>query len=892
MMHEQKKMMSSEIMLEYMPYSFMKPDLKQGGVMPGFFKLFPVFVLMLLNVQCALSEPAGPSSPAGQRRQPPAITRARITGGFWGRWENAVREGSFPNAWPHVDVALKQMRQAAGLPVTGEVSMGHKWMEANVYKLLEAMAYYLAVHDDPDLEKQLDDVIQLAAQSQQADGFLHAWVFLDPNRKPWANLYHQHDGYVMGHMFEAAVAHHQATGKKHFLAIAEKAAQQACNHFLGSSGETMDLAEGVEGRALAFDGGSRHAVLPRGIVNGLDSVTIACWIKPNAEQTWARIFDFGTGTDVNMFLTPNSANRTLRFAITAEGGLKEERVDAPALTAGKWQHVALTLSEGKAILYVDGKEAGRNDALRLTPKKLGDTTCNYLGLSQYAGDPKLDGLMDDFRIYADALPPLQVKILHHARGQRLLKAGCFPKLKLWYRFETSDGHGLADSSGLGNTGKIEAGGRFPGHAEIELALVRLARATGTEQYTNLARFFVEDRGHGSAQGFPAFYFQDHVPFIEQTEIRGHAVRALFFASGVAEVALQTGRTDYVAAARALYRSAAHRKLYITGGAGASHNMEAFADDYDLPNTGYTESCANCAMADLAWRLLLLGENGAGDVLETCLYNHVLHGIALDGRTYYYRNPLRDHHHPRGNNWCCCPPTLMRSVLQFPKYSYATSGDCLDINLYGQTEATVDLKGGRVKVVQETDFPWDGKVGITFTPEGSFPFMCRLRIPAWCDRYTLTLNGKPLADIIARGDHVSIQRTWQPGDRVVLNLNMPVQRYAAHPGIKDNKGRVAIRRGPIIYSLESCDNPDIKEPGNVALPNHPAFKVVHDDHLLGGVTTIQCKDSAGRTLTLIPFYAVANRNPGKDDWRCVWLKQDGMAAAEDWGEDLYKIYTDP
>ena len=429
---------------------------------------------------------------------------------------------------------------------------------------------------------------------------------------------------------------------------------------------------------------------------------------------------------------------------------------------------------------------------------------------------------------------------------------------------------------------------FPGHAEIELALVELYRVTDNKKYLDLARAFIERRGKhpDRATHYPPIYFQDDLPVRQQKEINGHAVRAVFFATGVADVALETADKEMCEVAGRLWRSAAKHKIYITGSAGASAKHEAFGPDYDLPNGGYCESCAACGMANFALRMLRLeGHADAADEIERIMYNAVLHGIGLDGKTFYYRNPLTDKNHQRGNNWGCCPPTLSRTLLHLGRYAYAHTDRDVYVNLYVGGSVTAPLSETPVVLNVATDYPWNGAVKIAVEPKKDAKFSVRLRIPGWCKDAKLKVNGKAVAKPKISKGYAVLDRRWKSGDTIELDMPMPVIRMEAHPNVAANKGKVAIQRGPIVYGLEGLDNN-----GNpaVTLPADPKFKHEHRGDLLGGVTVVTGKTADGKSFTALPFYVLANRDESQQE---VWITQSSKKEdASGWEGKLYREYN--
>ena len=569
---------------------------------------------------------------------------------------------------------LEDMRLAARGATNG--FRGPVFMDSDLYKALEGASYSLATHPDAALEKQLDDLIALMAAAQQPDGYLNTHFTVKDPTKRWTNLRDWHELYCAGHMFEAAVAHYQATGKTNFLNIATRFADY------------------------------------------IDSV-------------------FGP-----------------------------------------------------------------------PPKRLG----------------------------------------------------------------------------------------YPGHPEIELALIKLWRATGNQRYFELSRFFVENRGRkffGTEHNTPldkydGSYWQDDCPIYDHQNIKGHAVRAAYLMSGVTEVASQTGDERLLRMLDRVWRNTTERNQYITGGIGPSAHNEGFTVDYDLPNqSAYQETCATIALAQWAHRLALLyGDASYADALERALYNGVLSGVSQDGTRFFYVNPLENAGNHRRSPWfgcACCPPNVTRTLAALGGYAYAVGTDSLYVNLYiqGATQAKVGDTTVALKVT--TDYPWDGKVGLELTPAARAKFALRLRVPGWCRNARVAVNGRAVKTPVIERGYLVLDREWKRGDRVQLELPMPVQRVAANPKVKADHGLLALQRGPIVYCLEQCDN---SEPvAALWLPQDSELKAAREPGLLGGVVAItgearvmpqqawgrklyQAAAPASRVaLKAIPYYAWANREPGAMK---VWL----------------------
>jgi hypothetical protein len=431
-----------------------------------------------------------------------------------------------------------------------------------------------------------------------------------------------------------------------------------------------------------------------------------------------------------------------------------------------------------------------------------------------------------------------------------------------------------------------------GHEEIELALVKLYQATGEARYLKLAEFFLDLRGDKTKRAtLFGPYAQDHIPVRQQREIAGHAVRAMYLYSGVADAASYSGDQGFLETMRSIWQDVVHRKMYITGGIGARHEGEAFGDAYELPNdSAYCETCATIGLAFWAHRLNLLdGDAQYADVLERAIYNGILSGIALDGQHFFYVNPLASagkHHRQPFFGCACCPSNVVRFVPSIPGYVYAQNEAGVVVNLYAAGTGTIACKAGKVRLVQETRYPWDGKVTIRIEPEQAVAFDISLRLPAWCEGAKIAVNGKPVEKPeIAKG-YARLSRTWQRGDAIELDLPMPIQRMESHPLVKADAGRVAIQRGPIVYCFEAVDNGGpVKD---IVLARDPKFTVEHKSDLLGGVAVVHGLDRSGRTVTAIPYYAWDHRQPGE---MIVWVLQDGKTQAPPadatWEGKLYR-----
>ncbi len=628
---------------------------------------FHVVMMFIFIVQTASAE-----GPKHRKLSAVPFTEVKVQDKFWAPRLKTNREASLPHTfqWCEKTGRISNFAKAGGL-MKGKFQ-GIYFNDSDVYKVLEGAAYSLAGRRDEKLEKMVDDVVAKIAAAQRPNGYLNSYYTLREPDKKWTNLRKMHELYCAGHMFEAAVAHFRATGKRTLLNVA------------------------------------------------------------------------------------------IKFA---------DRIDEI-----------------------------------FAPKKRHDV---------------------------------------------------------------------------------------PGHEEIELALVKLYELTGEERYFNLAKFFVDIRGDKSRRpGLYGKYCQDHAPVRRQSEIVGHAVRAMYLYSGVADVAGYTGDAELVKTMDRIWESVALRKMYITGGIGVHGHGEGFSGEYNLPNAkAYAETCASIGMALWNHRLNLMHADAKyADIVERAMYNGVLSGIHLDGKLFFYTNPLASGggHHRRPFFGCaCCPTNVVRFVPSVPGYVYATGDGAIYVNLFVAGAGEIPLGDRKVKLTQQTRYPWDGKVKITVEPQKPGEFAINLRLPGWCDRPAVSVNGKPVGKLDVEKGYARLRRNWKSPDVIELDLPMKIVRIEAHPKAKADAGRVAIRRGPIVYCFEAIDNGG--HASNIMLPRDPKFTAEHRDDLLGGVTVIKGVARDGRKITAVPYYAWDHRKPGE---MIVWVRQDGKGGKpkEDdpsWQGKLYR-----
>jgi DUF1680 family protein len=444
-----------------------------------------------------------------------------------------------------------------------------------------------------------------------------------------------------------------------------------------------------------------------------------------------------------------------------------------------------------------------------------------------------------------------------------------------------------------------------------MGLVELYRTTGDKRYLELADIFVTMRGsvpNVPGERHPGDQNQNSAPLRKETKAVGHCVTAAYLYCGAADVVAETGEQELMAALERIWANMTGRRMYITGGIGALHHgvsergdkvHEAFGRDYQLPNrTAYNETCSNIGNAMWNWRMLALtGDARYADVMETVLYNSMLSAWGLDGKSYFYSNPLaragRDVpllSNDTPQRWethkCyCCPPSVARTVAKLGGWAYSLSGDGVWVHLYGGNTLTTKLAdGSALKLTQTTDYPWDGKVAITIDDAGGGEFAVMLRIPGWAEGASIQVNGKAARAARNPCSYATLRRKWQAGDRIELTLPMPVRLVEAHPLVEECRGEVAVMRGPVVYCLESPDLPEGVKLAQIALPADIELKPRHDPKLLGGITVLEgqaivraVSDALYRAakperrkrakLRLVPYYAWANRGISE---MAVWL----------------------
>lgn len=466
----------------------------------------------------------------------------------------------------------------------------------------------------------------------------------------------------------------------------------------------------------------------------------------------------------------------------------------------------------------------------------------------------------------------------------------------------------------------------PGHEIVEMGLVKLYRITGKKEYLETAKDFIDERGRYTGYDPKSndpfkngAYWQDHKPVVQQDEAIGHAVRAAYLYSGVADVAALTGDTAYLNAINRIWDNMVSKKFYVQGGIGAVPSGERFGGNYELPNaTAYNETCA--AIANVFWNhrmFLLHGDSKYMDVLERSLYNGLISGVGMDGKSFFYTNAMQIKNsfshsamEPERAGWfdcSCCPTNVARLIPSIPGYVYALKEDKVYVNLFMNSNATLSVHGKPVAIAQQNNYPWDGALKFTITPKSSDAFALLIRIPGWArgeavpsDLYkyasaannnvVIKINGQPQTYTTDKG-YAVLQRTWKKGDVVEVALPMDVQKVVANEKVRDDIGKVALQRGPLMYCAEWPDNGG--KASNIIIPTASTFTAEYQPQLLNGVTVLkteapaiaidekaQTVSTVTKTVTAIPYYAWANRGKGEMIvWFPTTVKDIDIIAAE-------------
>ena len=464
---------------------------------------------------------------------------------------------------------------------------------------------------------------------------------------------------------------------------------------------------------------------------------------------------------------------------------------------------------------------------------------------------------------------------------------------------------------------------YPGHQEVELALVKLYEATGNGKYLKLSKYFIDERGkepnffiqewkkvrnrysYSTKSQVPSpdlKYNQAHKPVREQEVGVGHAVRAVYMYTAMADIARETGDIQLLDACKRLWNNVVGKQMYITGGIGSTHNGEAFSFDYDLPNdTAYAESCASIGLIFFAYRMLQMDVNSVyADVMERALYNIVLGSMSRDGKRFFYVNPLevwpeaceknpdRKHVKPARQKWfgcACCPPNIARLLTSLNQYIYSFNKNTVYTHLYIGGEAEIEMENGRMQLRQENRYPWDGKIKLSVISSSVETVSLALRIPGWCKKWFAFINGKKAENIEIENGYALFNRNWKAGDEIELCLDMQIELIQANPRARANAGKIALQRGPLVYCMEEIDNRD--NLSALTVDTTSRFTAETDESLHGAVViegkatrTIDedWKDSLYRPYTAsekgveikaIPYFMWGNRKQGE---MLVWIRK--------------------
>lgn len=558
---------------------------------------------------------------------------------------------------------------------------------------------------------------------------------------------------------------------------------------------------------------------------------------------------------------------------------------------GKWIEAAsFALSHRRDEKIVNQIEA-IIDQLEKAQGSDGYLNCWYLGREP---ENRWTNLRDNHELYNSGHMLEGAVAYYHATGSRRL-------LDIMERYMDH----IAETFGPGDNQKRG----YPGHQEIELALVKLYHISGNKKHLDLATYFINERGsqphyfdaEREARGEKVEEFiqgtyeynQSHLPVREQNKVVGHAVRAMYMYAAMADLASELGDDSLKDACEVLWKDITETRMYITGGFGPSKSNEGFTTDYDLPNdTAYAETCASVAMIYWAQRMLNIDLDGQyADLLELSLYNNTLAGLSRDGEHYFYDNKLDSDGSNQRWDWhpCpCCTMNVARLLASVAGYFYSTSKDSLAVHLYGGNEASLNVGGTDVTVLESSNYPWSGEILLEIKPSKPTDFTLKLRIPGWAKGASAKVNGTTVELIgIVENGYLNISRQWAEGDKVELDLPMPAERIYAHPEVKADHGRVAMRRGPLVYCVEQIDNPDIPL-SRMKLPRGGKINANFREDLFDGIVTLVADGSlvdnsdwahdlyrneppaeTSAKITAVPYYIWCNR--GANEMQ-VWIKE--------------------
>ena len=438
-------------------------------------------------------------------------------------------------------------------------------------------------------------------------------------------------------------------------------------------------------------------------------------------------------------------------------------------------------------------------------------------------------------------------------------------------------------------GKIET---VPGHQIIETGLIKLFSVTGKKEYLELGKYFLDGRGNGEGRELFGPYSQDHKPVVDQDEVVGHAVRAVYMYAGMTDIAAIYNDQEYLNAVNDLWENMVRKKMYVTGGIGAKHEGESFGENYELPNlTAYNETCAS--IGDVYWnhRLFrLTGDKKYYDVIERTLYNGLISGLSLDGTEFFYPNALESDGVYKFNqgactrkSWfdcSCCPTNVIRFIPAIPGLIYSKQADTVYVNLFAKSSATIDLDGTQLKVNQQTNYPWDGKVSINFEADADKDYTVKVRVPGWAQnevlpgglyQYANTVDQEISAQL--NGEEVTIENSTDyivfngsQSTEITLDFPMNVRQVVAREEVEDDRGKMSLENGPIVYAVEEIDNKNNFE--DIRFTGNESFKVEKNADLLSGINTLSVSNDETEFMA-IPYYTWSNRGIGKMK---VWIPE--------------------
>lgn len=411
-----------------------------------------------------------------------------------------------------------------------------------------------------------------------------------------------------------------------------------------------------------------------------------------------------------------------------------------------------------------------------------------------------------------------------------------------------------------------------GHEEPELAIFKLYVVTGNEMYMDFAHWLLSERGHGFGSGaiwdkkeWATRYCQDDKPVEKLRNVSGHAVRAMYLYTAMADLAIHKGNKSYIKALDSLWDSVVLRNMYITGGIGSTKDNEGFTRDYDLPNeTAYCETCAAIGMVFWNHRMNLLhGESKYADIVEKEMYNGALSGISLSGDKFFYENPLESNGGHHRQNWygtSCCPTQLARFIPSVGGYLYVISDNGIMINQYISNEGRLELPNNKVILKQETSYPWNGKVKIQVVQEKQEVIPIKLRVPGWCENIKASINSIMIESPVIEKGYLILEKAWNESDVITMEMNIAVRLIHDDIKVEGNKGKVCLSSGPIVYCFEEIDNIDHYE--EISIYPESELRLEFNAGLLGGINVVKVINPSGQSFIAVPYYAWDNREPGR------------------------------